>query len=107
MTTNAGLQRGTIRKLAEHTATLIYDMLPKALVALTKRCILDMLGITLAASCLSPKGKVLADYVREGGGRAESTVFEFDFKAPTGEAVFVNGTAEYPTLAKFINLNRV
>lgn len=82
---------GATRKLAEHVTALTYDMLPDEVVALTKRCILDTLGVTIGASRLSPEGRILADYVRDLGGKPESTVFGFDFKAPAGWAVFANG----------------
>ncbi|MBT5108363.1 MAG: MmgE/PrpD family protein [Rhodospirillaceae bacterium] len=82
---------GATRKLADHVATLTYDMLPVEVVALTKRCILDTLGVTMGASRLSPEGRILADYVRDLGGKPESSVFGFDFKAPAGWAVFANG----------------
>ncbi len=92
MMRKSGLQQGATRKLAEHASALTYEMLPQELVDLTKRCILDTLGVTLGASCLSPKGKDLADYVYEQGGKAESTVLGFGFRAPAGAAVFVNGS---------------
>ncbi len=92
MRTDSAVQQGATRKLAEHAAALTYDRLPEDLVALIKRCVLDTVGVTLGASRLSPKGKDLADYVRDRGGTAESTVLGFGFKAPAGAAVFVNGS---------------
>lgn len=83
---------GTTRMLAEHAAGLTYDELPDDVVALTKRCILDTLGVIAGASRLSAEGKILAGYVRDQGGKPESTVFGFDFKAPAGWATFVNGS---------------
>ena len=82
---------GATRKLAGHVSALTYDMLPDDVVALTKRCILDTLGVTMGASRLTPEGRILADYVRDLGGKPESSVLGFDFKAPAGWAVFVNG----------------
>lgn len=109
--TNSDLHQGATRKLAEHAAALTYDMLPEELVALTKRCILDTLGVTLGASRLSPQGQTLADYVRDIGGKAESTVMGFGFKAPAGAAVFVNGSLghmlDYDDVAKTGHLSIV
>ncbi|MDH3699762.1 MAG: MmgE/PrpD family protein, partial [Alphaproteobacteria bacterium] len=108
---NSDLREGATRKLAEHAAELTYDMLPEELVALTKRCILDTLGVTLGASRLSPEGQTLADYVRDIGGKAESTVMGFGFKAPAGAAVFVNGSLghmlDYDDVAKTGHLSIV
>ena len=90
--TAAALRAGASRKLAEHAATLPYDALPPAVVTLTKQCILDTLGVTIGASTLDPKGRVLADYALELGGKPESTVLGFGGKAPAPWAAFVNGS---------------
>ena len=78
--------------LARHAATLSYGALPPAVVELTKQCVLDTLGVTIGASRLSPEAKIVAGYVRDLGGRLESTVLGFGGKAPAPWAVFANGS---------------
>jgi 2-methylcitrate dehydratase PrpD len=80
------------RKLARHSATLDYDALPPALVELTKQCILDTLGVSIGASTLAPEAQIVADYVRDLGGRPHSTLLGFGDKAPAPWAVFLNGS---------------
>lgn len=90
--TNAKTGAGATRALAAHAATLQYEALPSTLVDLTKQCVLDTLGVTIGASRLAPEARILADYVRDLGGRAESTVLGFGGKAPAPWAVFANGS---------------
>ena len=84
--------RDATRKLARHAATLSYGALPPVVVELTRQCVLDTLGVTIGASSLSPEGKIVADYVRDLGGKPESTVLGFGGKAPAPWAVFANGS---------------
>ena len=41
--------------LAHHAATLAFEALPSRVVRLTKQCILDALGTTIAATTLAPE----------------------------------------------------
>ena len=84
--------KGATRLLARHAATLRYEALPAALVALIKQCVLDTLGVTIGASGLSPEAKLVADYVNEMGGKPECTLLGFGGKAPAAWAAFVNGS---------------
>jgi 2-methylcitrate dehydratase PrpD len=83
---------GVTREIAQHAASLAFDALPAELVDLIKEIVLDTLGVAIGASGLAPEARVIADYVEELGGRPESTVFGFGFKAPAPWAVFVNGS---------------
>ena len=83
------------RKLARHAATLRYEALPHALVERTKQCVLDTLGVTIGASGLAPEAKIVADYVRDLGGKPESTIMGFGYKAPALWAAFVNGSLSH------------
>ncbi|MGZ5093541.1 MAG: MmgE/PrpD family protein [Burkholderiales bacterium] len=58
---------GPTTQLARHVSTLQYEQLPGELVQLTKQCILDTLGVAIAASTLAPEARIVADYVRELG----------------------------------------
>ena len=69
-----------------------YEDLPPALIALLKQCLLDTLGVSLAATTLSPEAKLLVDYVEELGGKPVATIWGYGLKAPTPWAVLVNGS---------------
>lgn len=79
------------RNLARYAASLKYEALPPALVELMKQCVLDTLGVSIGASGMAPEGRIAYEYVREMGGRPESTIFGFGGKAPAAWAAFVNG----------------
>ena len=83
--------QGATRKLAVHAAGLRYDDLPANLVELIKQCVLDTLGVIIGASGIADEGRIVADYVRDLGGKPESTLLGFGGKAPAPWAVFVNG----------------
>ena len=80
------------RKLARHAATLRYEALPSALVEMTKQCVLDTLGVSIGASTLAPEAAIIADYVRDQGGKPEATILGFGGKASASWAAFVNGS---------------
>ncbi len=84
--------KGVTLQLARHAASLRYEALPPALVELTKQCVLDTLGVSIGASTLAPEAAILADYVREQGGRPEATLLGFGGKAPAPLAAFLNGS---------------
>ena len=84
--------RGVTRKLARHAATLEYEALPAALVEVTKQCVLDTLGVSTGASTLAPEAAILAQYVRDLGGKPEATLLGFGGKAPAQSAALLNGS---------------
>ena len=92
MSTGADNRNGATRALAQHAATLAFDALPPALVSMLKQCVLDTLGVTIGASGLADEAKILADYARELGGRADSTLLGFGTQAPASWAALVNGS---------------
>ena len=79
-------------QLARHASTLPYDALPAALVTMLKQCVLDALGVAIGASGLAPEAQTLADYVREFGGKPESSLLGFGGKTPAAWAALVNGS---------------
>ncbi|MEO8443360.1 MAG: MmgE/PrpD family protein, partial [Betaproteobacteria bacterium] len=83
---------GATRLLARHAVALCYEALPTALVDLLKQCVLDTLGVAIGASGLAPEAKLVADYVRDMGGKPESTLWGYGHKAPAAWAAFVNGS---------------
>jgi 2-methylcitrate dehydratase PrpD len=84
--------KDTTIKLARHASTLPYEALPPRLVELAKRCVLDNLGVIIGASTLAPEAKIVADYVKDLGGKPESTILGFGGKAPAPWAAFANGS---------------
>jgi 2-methylcitrate dehydratase PrpD len=83
---------GATRALARHAVTLRYEALPVPLVELIKQCVLDTLGVAIGASGLAPEARLVADYVREMGGKPECTLWGYGDKAPAAWAAFVNGS---------------
>ena len=83
---------GPTAQLARHAANLRYEDLPRPLVELIKQCVLDTIGVSLAATTLSPEAQIVADYVADLGGKPVATVWGFGRKAPAPWAVFVNGS---------------
>lgn len=79
-------------RIAQHAASLRYEDLPRALVELIKQCVMDTLGVSIAATTLAPEANIVADYVAEMGGKKVATVWGFGRKAPAPWAVFVNGS---------------
>jgi 2-methylcitrate dehydratase PrpD len=85
-------KKGVTRELARHAATLRYDALPPPLVEMIKQCVLDTFGVSMGASTLAPEARILADYVRDQGGKPEATLLGFGGKAPAPLAAFLNGS---------------
>ena len=72
---------GVTRSIAQHTASLAFDALPRELVDLIKQIVLDTMGVAIGASGLAPEARIVAEYVEALGGHPESTVLGFGFKA--------------------------
>src|SRR5688572_19578266 len=83
---------GATRRLARHAATLEYAALPPALVDMIKQCTLDTLGVTIGASTLAPEARIVAEYVKDLGGKPESTLLGFGGRAPASAAALLNGS---------------
>ena len=80
------------RKLAAYAANLDYEALPPRLIELIKQCVLDILGVALAASSLAPEARIVVDYVKDIGGKPESSIWGFGGRAPAATAVLINGS---------------
>lgn len=80
------------RVFARHAATLRYEDLPKPLVTLLKQCVLDTLGVSIAASTLAPEADIVKNYVNALGGNGVATLWGYGGKAPAPWAVFLNGS---------------
>lgn len=76
---------------AHNIARTRYEDLPPNAIECAKKSILDTVGVILAASGMEPAAGRFLEYVRECGGKAESTVLGFGSRAPAEMAAFVNG----------------
>jgi len=83
---------GATRRLAEHIASLRYEDLPAALVQLLKDCVLDTLGVSIAASALAPEAKALYEHVQAMGGAPCATMLGFGGRTSAPLAAFLNGS---------------
>jgi 2-methylcitrate dehydratase PrpD len=77
--------------LARNMLTVKYEDIPWDVAELTKKHILDILGVALGGSS-RPGVKELAGLIGEWGGKKESTVLRFGLKVPAPNAAQVNAT---------------
>lgn len=78
------------RLLAEHFASLSLSQVPERVVADVKRLVLDWLGVAIRGST-TETGRIVADYVKDMGGKREATIIGSGVKAPSASVAFVNG----------------
>ncbi|MFQ5684236.1 MAG: MmgE/PrpD family protein [Candidatus Binatia bacterium] len=83
---------GLTEEIARFVCQTRYSDVPNEVVRLSKGFVLDALGVTLAGS--TEKGsRILQAYIREMGGRAESTLFGTDLMVPAPKAALGNGAS--------------
>ena len=80
-------------RFAENIVNTSYDNLPSEVVEITKKSILDTLGVMVGASGMGEEVGIrqIVDLVREGGGKEESSILGFGGKTVSWMAAFVNG----------------
>ncbi|MHC4480753.1 MAG: MmgE/PrpD family protein, partial [Planctomycetota bacterium] len=80
--------------VSEHLARFVAEAesVPDEAIVQAKRALLDTLGVAIAGS-REECTRVVAEWVRERGGREEATVLGQRFRAPAAEAALVNGAA--------------
>jgi len=76
---------------AKHVVNTQFKDIPAAVVDITKKDVLDTVGVTLAGSSYAATEPLL-ELVREFGGAKESTVLVFGDKVPCLNAALVNGS---------------
>jgi len=77
-------------KIVKHILGIQFDDLPQEVVSVTKRSVIDTLGVMFAGS--SVEGcRLLIDFLRYCGGRPESTIAVFGDKLPAALAAQANG----------------
>jgi 2-methylcitrate dehydratase PrpD len=101
-----------LEKLTDYLVQTDYRSLPPEVVEITRKQILDTLGVTVAGTACSITGEMsgLADMVKKWGGKRESTLLGFGGRVPAPEAAFVNAVSsarlDYDdTLVNWINLH--
>jgi 2-methylcitrate dehydratase PrpD len=77
--------------LASFVVGTRYESIPQHTTRMTQRCLLDGLGVSLAATGLAPVCRPFVEYAVEQGGRPESTVFATGARVPAPMAAFANG----------------
>jgi 2-methylcitrate dehydratase PrpD len=77
--------------LAKNLVAVGYDDIPRDIVDITKKQVLDMLGVALGGSS-RPGVRELAELIGEWGGKAESTVLCYGQRVPAPNAAQVNAT---------------
>ncbi len=102
----AGQSSEITRLLAENATEIAFDALPADVVFVTKHCLLDWLGVTMAGA-LEPLTQKLADYVAAEGGAAQATLIGIGRKVSAGQAALVNGSAghalDYDDVLRLLN----
>jgi 2-methylcitrate dehydratase PrpD len=77
--------------LAEHLAKCSFDDLDQETVEITKLSILDTIGVTIAASGITPGISEFVDLAMEWGGAPQATILATGEKVPAPIAAWVNG----------------
>jgi 2-methylcitrate dehydratase PrpD len=80
-----------IQLFARNFVRINYEDLPQDVVEVTKKEVLDFLGVALAGYT-SPGVKELADLIAEWGGKEESSVIYYKKKVPALMAAWANAT---------------
>jgi 2-methylcitrate dehydratase PrpD len=78
--------------LAARAATQRFDALPAATITVAKQCLLDFVGVAIAARD-EPLVRMLRDDVAEGGGRPQASLIGLGAFANAEQAALVNGAA--------------
>ena len=80
-----------VHTLATHIVRSNFADLDAEAVAITKKSILDTLGVMAAASGITPECRLLVDLITEAGGKEESTIIGYGARVPAWMAAFANG----------------
>ncbi|MEN6412708.1 MAG: MmgE/PrpD family protein [Veillonellales bacterium] len=79
-------------KIANHLAAITYEDLPKDIVDIAKKSILDTIGVMVGASGVAKSCQKVVAMIREDGGKRESSILGFGDKVPAMMAAFANGS---------------
>lgn len=78
------------KKICDFVVENGYEQMPKAAIETAKLAILDMLGAAIAGA-QQPASMLITEYVRNMGGKAESSVIAKTFKTSAQQAALCNG----------------
>ena len=78
--------------LAKYIFETNYENLPRNVADVTKKALLDGIGVTLGAGTLGEGCRAFVDLAIQGGGKQESTIIGFNAKVPSYMAAFANGS---------------
>jgi 2-methylcitrate dehydratase PrpD len=81
--------------IADKVVDISYEDLPADTREITKRCILDTLGVIIAGSTAEQACKEVVGMVKEMGGKPESTIIAYGGKVPALMAAFANGSMSH------------
>ena len=81
--------------LAKNIVDTDYDDIPPHVAGVTKKSLLDAVGVILAAGKLGEGCKQFVTLAIEQGGKKESTIIGFDAKVPACMAAFANGSMSH------------
>jgi 2-methylcitrate dehydratase PrpD len=82
--------------LSKNIASIGFTDLPPETVDVTKRSILDTVGVILGASTLGEGCREMVELAKEGGGKEESSIMALGGKVPCWMAAFANGSMSHP-----------
>lgn len=81
----------TTKALADFAANLDYEDLSERTIANIKKALLDSIGCGILGSQF-PWSKIVNQFIKEQGGRAEATIWTADFKGPASNVALGIGT---------------
>ena len=84
------MKRDVAYDVVANADKITFSDLPESTVRIAKKFVLDTLGVAIAGST-APGCEKVASYIKEAGGKQESTIIMFGGKVPNFQAAFVNG----------------
>src|SRR5215471_1009083 len=85
---------GVTATLARASSQVVFESLPDEIAELTRQCLLDWLGVTIAGA-RQPLVQILVDETADQGGHAQATLIGRSTKVSTRQAALVNGAASH------------
>lgn len=80
------------KAIASYAANIRYEHLSALDIDVAKKCLLDTIGVILAASTLGEGCGPFVQLAQAGGGKEESTIFGYGKRVPAPMAAFANGS---------------
>ena len=80
---------GTAVEITKYISRTRYEDLPKEAVEVAKKAVVDTVGAGIAGSS-APLGKMVAEMVKDGGGKKQSSILVYGDRVPAREAAFGN-----------------